>query len=100
MWGERSKDEKAAQVAERLEGMGLLMRENYKFETARIVDPVSSHWAFGTWLWVMVMESMYDNIPESITGSPWSIEECLAATSWDVVDHITDSTIIPVVLRK
>jgi hypothetical protein len=100
MWGERSKDEKAAQIAERLEEMGLLMRENYKFETARIVDPVNSHWAFGTWLWIMVMEPMDGDTPESVAGSPWRVDACLAAHTWEVVDHISDSTIVPFVLKN
>lgn len=100
MWGERSKDEKAAQIVERLEAMGLLMPENYKFETARIVDPYSTHWAFGTWLWVMVVEPMTEGTPESVAGSPWPIEVCLAAHTWEVVDHISDSTIVPFVLTK
>jgi hypothetical protein len=100
MFGERSKDEKAAQIAERLEGLGLLMRENYKFETARIVDPVSDHWAFGTWLWVMIMEPMDHEAPESVAGSPWTVEDCLGAGTWEVVDHISDSTIVPFVLKN
>lgn len=99
MWGERSKDENAAQVVERLEGMGLLMRENYKFETARIVPVPLSHWAFGTWRWALEMESMDSDTPEVVAGSPWVTEECLEANSWDVVDHISDSTIVPFVLK-
>ncbi len=100
MWGERSKDEKAAQIIERLEAMGLLMPENYKFETARIVDPDSTHWAFGAWRWVMVVEPMDHDTPESVAGSPWTIEDCLAAHTWEVVDHISDSTIVPFVLKN
>lgn len=92
-------DQLAQQVATRLEEMGLLMAENYKFETARIVDPDSSHWAFGTWLWVLAMEPMSDETPESVAGSPWTVEACLDAPVWEVVDHISDSTIVPFVLK-
>ncbi len=100
MWGERSKDGKAAQIAERLEGMGLLMRENYEFETARIAEPAEDHWAYGTWRWVMLLTSMGGDKPESVAGSPWPIEDCLAAHTWEVVDHISDSTIVPFVLKN
>lgn len=100
MWGERSKDEKAAQVIERLEAMGLAEAVNYKFETARIVEPAEDHWAYGTWIWALVLEPMVGNTPESFAGSPWPIEDCLAANTWEVVDHISDSTIVPFVLTK
>ena len=100
MWGERSKDEQAAQIIKRLEAEGLANTMDYKFETAEIVEVPENHWAHGTWRWVLVMEPMDHDTPESFAGSPWPIEECLAANSWDVVDHITDSTIIPVVLKE
>jgi hypothetical protein len=99
MWGERSKDEQAAQIAERLEGMGLLMRENYEFETAQIVEPAQDHWAHGVWRWAMVMNAMNGSVPESVVGSPWPIEDCLAAHTWDLVDNISDSTIVPFTLK-
>ena len=90
-------DEKAQQVATRLEEMGLLMAENYKFETARIVEPPMGHWAFRIWLWVLMVEPMSEDVAESVAGSPWTVEDCLAAPVWDVVDHISDSTIVPFV---
>lgn len=99
MWGERSKDEKAAQVAERLEEMGLLMRENYEFETARIVKPAEDHWANGVWRWVLVMHSMGGSTPESVAGSPWGLVDCLESHTWDIVDNISDSTIVPFILK-
>jgi hypothetical protein len=100
MWGERSKDEQAAQVIERLEGMGLANVMDYKFETARIVEVPDDHWAFGTWRWVLVMEPMDGGEPESFAGSPWTIEDCLASPTWEVVDDISDSTIVPYISRK
>lgn len=99
MWGERSEDEQAAQIIERLEGMGLANIMDYKFETSRIVEPPKDHWAFGTWRWVLVLEPMTGDTPESFAGSPWTIEDCLAAHTWEVVDHISDSTIVPFILK-
>jgi hypothetical protein len=93
-------DQLAQQIATRLESDGLLMPENYKFETARIVEPAIDHWAFGVWRWALVMEPMDGGTPESIAGSPWLIEACLEAHTWEVVDHISDSTIVPFVLRS
>jgi hypothetical protein len=92
-------DQLAQKVATRLESMGLLMAENYKIETARIVTPPRDHWAFNTWRWVMIMEPMDGDTPESFAGSPWPIEVCLEADTWEVVDHISDSTIVPFVLK-
>lgn len=99
MFGKRSKDEQAAQIVERLEGLGLLMPENYEFETAKIVEVAEDHWAFSVWRWVMMVNSMGGK-PESVAGSPWPIEDCLAAHTWEVVDHISDSTIVPFVLKN
>lgn len=59
-------DQLAQKIAERLESMGLLMAENYKFETARIVTPPRDHWAFNTWRWVMLMEPMDGDTPETV----------------------------------
>lgn len=100
MFGERSKDEKAAQIIERLEADGLANIMDYKFETAKIVEVPEDHWAFGVWRWALVMEPMTGETPESFAGSPWPVEDCLAASTWEVVDHISDSTIVPFVLPK
>jgi hypothetical protein len=99
MWGERSKDEKAAQIIERLEADGLAEAINYKFDTARIVEVPEDHWAFGTWRWALVMEPMGHEAPEVFVGSPWPIDACLGAGTWEVVDHISDSTIVPFILK-
>jgi hypothetical protein len=100
MWGERSKDEKAAQIIERLEADGLANVMDYQFDTAQIVEVPEDHWAHGTWRWALVMESMDGGAPEVFVGSPWPIEACLEAHTWEVVDHISDSTIVPFVLKN
>lgn len=92
-------DQLAQKIATRLESMGLLMAENYEVETARIVTPWKEHWAFNTWRWVMILNPMGGDTPESFAGSPWPIEDCLTAPSWDVVDHISDSTIVPFIIK-
>lgn len=92
--------EQALQIARRLETMGLLMAENYEIETAQIAITWPEHWAYGTWKWVLVLNPMGVDTPESFAGSPWTVEECLTAPVWDVVDHISDSTIVPFVLKE
>ena len=50
-----------------------------KFDTAKIIDVPEDHWAYGTWRWALVLETMDHETPESFAGSPWPIEDCLAA---------------------
>jgi hypothetical protein len=95
MFGDKSTDDQANQIIERLEAAGLANIMDYKFETAKIVEVPEDHWAYRAWNWVLVMEPMVGEEPESFVGSVWTVEQCLEAPAWDIVDHISDSSIIP-----